>query len=255
MKKLLLLICCLLLIIGCGRPSFKKNNQPVRVIKFSDEKQIIKFNLDEGEKHQASIGDTLFIVSYYHLSPEVSVKFKSPLREQFPSRAIWSSRYYFTENNEIFFVYTTPGYQQGHIGIALNAKQEIEKSKQLVQLRGRGVLRKGRRWNLNGEGKIFEPIYDLSDAWAIRYGGFVNDNFLFEIIDKKDASVVEKIQTIAMPPKGYFEGFIVRGVIIKGIAGDKNGVIQYTFTHGSHTPAAPQAPQAPQDHTKGSISL
>lgn len=182
----------------------------------------------------ASIGDQLFTVSRYRKTTHTNeyIPFRAPTKLSFPVDAPWSATYKFKSNDSAneYLVYTTPLYYKGEIGVILNENYDVATAEPVVQLVG---AKEGRRWKLNGTGKFFqirssESTKNIETPWGVRFGGVNEGLYIFEIINKENSTVTDVIQTIKVTQKDFLQGFVLRGIYIKGKEPYKAGIIKFT---------------------------
>lgn len=182
----------------------------------------------------ASIGDQLFTVRRYKRTTHTKeyIPFRAPTKLSFPADASWSATYSFKNDDSVneYLVYTTPLYYKGEIGVILNDDYEIATTEPVVQLVG---AKEGRRWKLNGTGKFFrmsssESTQNIETPWGVRFGGVNEGLYIFEIINKENSTVTDVIQTIKVTQNDFLQGFVLRGIYIKGKEPYKAGIIKFT---------------------------
>lgn len=221
MKKLVLLL-SIILIQGCVYNSYTtKLNEPVQRKNISSYILLTDANPND-EILSATIGDELFVINRKTIGKSNTVIVKAPTGRDFPQDQVWSGTYKFNDGKYgDLYVFTTPAYYKGTIGVILDDNEQLTTNKPLVQLEG---LKVGRRWPLRSATDFF-AIY--TDNWALRYGGMNNGEFVFEIVNKLESSTTEVLQKVQVTDKNFYNGFNIRNVLIKGISADKFGVIKY----------------------------
>lgn len=183
------------------------------------------------DSQQASLGENLF-VSFQQkrkiVSKEVILQ-SSPLEASFPLNGNWIAKHKFKEGVEEYPIYTNASFYRGAIGVILDENYRLMTQAPLIQVAGNKA---GRRWRLP-EGQQFFGVIEneskeaLQSPWALRYGGLADNYYTFEITNQTDSTVIEVLQTIRISKKDFLGGFTVRGVFIKGLEHDSNGVIKY----------------------------
>ncbi len=226
MKKFFIICFLLLLVTGCASKSKSITRLTPPLPRNVDVKKITtEFSMKANEAHQISIGEELFRITRSSVAPEESVDFHAPGWNKFPSEAIWTGTHTFHDKAlGDLIVYTTRAYRKGSIGIILDLDGYPVTKKPLIQV---GGMKRGRRWGIQGTGRFLNPIYTFYESWGVRYGGLVDNFYLFEIVDKNEANISEIIQTIKIAPNVFLDGFIIRKVLIKGLEHDVKGVIKY----------------------------
>ncbi len=224
MKKLILLV-SIILLQGCVYNSYTtKLSEPVQRTTVNDYVLLTNTSSDNGV-FSATIGDELFIINRKVTGKNNKVIVKAPTGRPFPQAQKWSGTYKYNDGKSgDLYVFTTPDYYNGTIGVILDSNEKLATSKPLVQLEGSKM---GRRWPLRASTDFFD-IY--IDNWALRYGGMSDGKFIFEIINKFESSTTEVLQKIVVAKSDFYTGFNIRNVLIKGIEANKYGVIKYTLT-------------------------
>jgi hypothetical protein len=215
----------LLSIQGCSYNTYTTELSEPIVRKSPEHRFTSEFDVRPEGVQEASIGSELFRISRYEIGEYEFVRVKALTSETFPAIADWKGTHVYNDGKSgDLVVYTTPKYYRGAIGVILDSEDRIVSKAPLVQLNG---MKKGRRLKLSGEGKFFEISNKLIERWGLRYGGLSDNNYVFELFNKNDANVVEIIQSIQVTEKSFLDGFTVRGVFIKGLKKDTQGVITY----------------------------
>jgi len=229
--KVLLIICGLLvLVMGCashrGNSKITKLDKPI-LRENNGNKYTSVLNIMVNEKQSASIGDELFRITRRFNTPAESVRVKSSTYDSFPHKAIWKGTHlYHDDSLGDLIVYTTPAFYKGTLGVILDSKGHLATFAPIIQVKG-NLLKRGRRWKVNGTGQFFTPGSVPYESWGVRYGGLIDNVYIFEILNKNEANVIEIIQTIKITPKAFFDGFVIRKVFIEGLGKDINGIIKY----------------------------
>jgi hypothetical protein len=226
-----LILLFLVVLSGCSYTT-KLGNPIVRNI---PEHRFITTIDNVAKNGQASIGDELFSVSIYEIARKEFIAAKPPTGlEAFPIDATWTGTYTYNDGQSgDLIVYTTPDYYSGIMGVALDSKEQPPLKPFAVKVEG-SILRQRKRWwfnidkNSNPEGKFFASTNELIEQWGVRYGGLNDGDYIFEIINKNEAKTMEILQSIRITESSYLEGFVIRGVLIKGVKKDSQGVIQFT---------------------------
>ncbi|MGF1764035.1 hypothetical protein [Aliivibrio kagoshimensis] len=163
MKKLVLLL-PIMLIQGCVYNSYTtKLNEPVQRENISSY-ILLKNTNPNDEILSATIGEELFVINRKTIGKSNAVIVKAPTGRDFPQDQVWSGTYKYNDGESgDLYVYTTPTYYKGTIGVILDDNQQLTTKKPLVQLEGSKV---GRRWSLRSATDFF-AIY--ADNWALRY--------------------------------------------------------------------------------------
>lgn len=179
---------------------------------------------------EASIGDELFIMNRYITGKDEVVVKVPQTKRSFPIRSTWTGTH--TYNDGIsgdLIVYTTPDYYHEELGVILDSNEKLTTSHPIVQLKG---VNKGRRWKIinNHDNVFFKVPLENIDSWALRYGGKNDGKHIFEIVKKYESSTREVLQTIYINDKDFFNGFVIRKVLITGIRSTKHGVIEYKIS-------------------------
>ena len=76
---------------------------------------------------------------------------------------------------------------------------------------------------------FFKESIHLAESWGLRYSGKINNDYVFDIFNYPDSTKSTVLQTIAIPEQKFLSGFVVRGVFIKGLQVDTQGVIKCLF--------------------------
>jgi len=225
MSRIVLVVILGLIIQGCASKSYitKLDHPVVRAATYSDYFSSIDSN--NGDKLSASAGDELFVMNRYLSSSYELVLYIPPTGIKFPRRATWSGSHNFNDGKSgDLIVYTTSEYYDGNIGVILDKDEQLATDRPLVQING---LKKGRRWKLNGSGKFFTIPKKNIDSWALRYGGNINNQYVFEIINKHESKSTEVLQAIYINEDRLRKGFVIRDVLIQGVDIDDYGILQY----------------------------
>ncbi|RTR40189.1 hypothetical protein EKG38_05570 [Shewanella canadensis] len=227
MKNVFFLFSCLIL-QGCTYNSYTtKLEEPIKRDVVS-EQYLSSIDLNDKKYLSATIGDELFIMNRYITGKNEIITVNAPTGKKFPQNSTWTGTYKYNDGKSgDLIVYTTPEYYKGTIGVVLDENENLITDKPLVQLEG---TKKGRRWALNKTGKFFIITNDNIDNWALRYGGRNEGKYVFEIINKLESNTIDVLQTIYVTEKNFFNGFIIRNVLIKGISSNEYGVIQFEVT-------------------------
>lgn len=228
MFRILSILCVGIIIQGCvSNTHTTKLSTPI-------ERTTIKrdyfSSIDEKNEDllSASIGDNLFIMNRFLSSSKEVVKIIPPTGDKFPHRSIWKGTYKYNDGTSgDLTVYTTPDYYKGIIGVILDENDYPATDHPLVQVEG---IKTGRRWKLNAEEKFFTIPSKNIDRWALRYGGYNDNKYIFEIVNKYEAKNTEVLQTIYVDEEKFHQGFIIRNVLIQGLNADERGVIKYKIS-------------------------
>lgn len=187
----------------------------------------------------SSIGDVMFYVTKVETTDTKSESYAyvSTIKNNpfFPEKARWSSSYIYKDeiNNKNYRIYTTPRYFDGAIGVILDENFKPATEKPLIQVQGG---KKGRSWELEPIADTNQPFFRVVEkqstrivppVWGLRYGGFFSGKYTFEIVNKSESSSIEVLQSIEMPAKNFMAGFTIRGVRVKGVTPDSQGVITF----------------------------
>tara|TARA_B100000745_G_scaffold254744_1_gene177192 strand:- start:156 stop:890 length:735 start_codon:yes stop_codon:yes gene_type:complete len=184
---------------------------------------------------KASIGDTMFVYDEREITEATTRKIPhvSPLGHPFPENCNWYATHYLTKGRHAGLnIYTCKRYYRGDIGILLDADGVIQSHEPLIQVDG---LKEGRRWRMHSGGKFVQtkefkestPIGQ--QPWGLRFGGVINSNLVFDIVNQPESKVVDVLQTIQIEEKQFLEGFTVRGVFVQGLRVPEYGVIEFTI--------------------------
>lgn len=177
-----------------------------------------------GGIYSASLGDTLFAVHFYRIMEE-AITISPPVDlKPFPQPSSWSITHSLNE----YFVYTSPEYYSGEVGIVAFRDGKLPMKPELIQVVG---VKTGRRWPTD------KPTSDLlfarrrvgGPSWAVRYGGHKSGVTEVQIYDKKDASVSEVVQNLLILDQDLQQGVVIKGVMIKTDAPQERGIIKYTI--------------------------
>lgn len=192
----------------------------------------------------ATIGDLLFYVNKYDKQTIIktieieSPSYKPKLNNPFPKQATWTAYYQYTDDKfSNLLVFSTPNFYKAEIGIILDKNGYPATDKPLIQIIG---PRSGRRWEVDGDGPFFNNItkkkteeitktFNKNNTWALRYGGKIAENYLFDIINTNDPTVIEVLQKLIINEKNFMEGFIIKSILITGTKKDSKGKISYTL--------------------------
>lgn len=168
-----------------------------------------------GAPRTISIGDEM--VRYMrHGKRPVGLQF---LRKKVPT-AGWQAA--FRRDGQV--VYNNRRFYTGHIALKLDSDLNIIEAYQI------GGGKKWRKWD--GERKplfAYEPL--LIESWILRYGGKVGETYRFELVERPEDSQSDVIQPLIITEQAFSEGFVVRGVTIRGLGPDRNGVIDYEVSY------------------------
>lgn len=220
---------------GCAYTSYTTPLNPVETkstfSKTEKSEPYVKLSVD-GNEHFVSIGDNLFIKSEWInvTTHQVIIPYRGIKGYRLPSQTYWIAHSKYQEDaGESYKVYTTSSYYKGTIGIILDEDYYPKTDKPFVQVSG---LKKGRRWEVTGSGPFFvdelKTVEEkVGQSWGLRFGGLNNDMYIFEIINQSESTVVEVLQTIKVTEKDFFDGFVVRGILVKGTEPYKSGIIKY----------------------------
>ncbi len=186
------------------------------------------FDPEKRGEQSASIGDEIFVIRRYVIGERVEIRYKA-LDDigPFPNANTWvGTHIYDDKQGGRYTVYTSPLFYKGTVGVILDKDGEPATRKPLVQVAGGKI---GRRWRLQGTGKFFSLSNVLLEAWGARYGGKRGESYVFEILNKKDANVTEIIQSVQVTEADFLKGFTIKGVFVKGLSIDRQGVIRYSL--------------------------
>lgn len=224
MRKLILLF-FIILLQGCVYNSHTaKLNEPVQRKSVNNYVLLTDTNSNNGI-FSTTIGDELFVIHRYTTGKSNTVIAKAPTGKPFPQNQEWLGTYKYNDGKSgDLYVFTTPEYYNGTIGVILDSNEKLVTKKPLVQLEG---TKTGRRWALRSATNFFD-FY--TDDWALRYGGMSDGRFVFEIVNKLESNTTDVLQKILVTNSNFYTGFNIRNVLIKGIEVDKYGVIKYTLT-------------------------
>ena len=117
-------------------------------------------------------------------------------------------------------VWTHPGYYGGDIGAVLDDSGVVTLYVQT------GGAKKGRRWHAYRT-EFFDTTVNTVDHWMLRYGGRQGSDYKFEIVDHPDQKANNITQDFVVSEREFLEGFMVRGVSIKGLQSGDHGLISY----------------------------
>ncbi|KHA59829.1 hypothetical protein NL53_14470 [Vibrio variabilis] len=211
-----------------------KLDKPIKKPVLNEQKETkyySEISIDSNEK-TVSIGDELFnvvrhfeVIDLYEVIP-----FSSPTSTRFPQKQEWIATHEYNDgvSNDLL-VYTTPTYHGSQIGVILDDEYVLSTSEPLVQVSGG---KKGRRWELAGQGKFFsirEKTTRIPDEkpWGLRFGGVQSGTYVFEIINRSESTVIEVLQTLKVTEQDFMSGFVVRNVLVKGTRTYNSGVIGF----------------------------
>ncbi|MFT5674321.1 MAG: hypothetical protein ACI808_000236 [Paraglaciecola sp.] len=226
MSRIFSILFISLIVQGCVSHTTKLETPIERTIVKSD--YFSSIDSKHQEHLSASTGDELFVMNRFVPSSEEVVTIIPPTGRKFPHSSIWSGAYKYNDGiSGDLIVYTTPSYYDGTIGVILDANEKLATTHPLVQVEG---LKTGRRWKLNRNGTFFTVPLKNIDSWALRYGGYNDNKYIFEIVNKHDSKNTDVLQTIYVNAAKFRKGFIIRNVLIQGVNTDDFGVIQYKIS-------------------------
>ncbi len=183
-------------------------------------------------KTQASIGDSLFVVSRFNVKDSGSPAVKNLWGDPYPSlsKGSWYSSHTFSEEGKIYRVYTHSDFHEGTIGVILDEAMRIPFEEAFVRVTGSSP---GKRWKAISPADVGKPFFlgiKIFEKWGLRYSGKDGNLYVFDIFDRPNANVSTVIQTIKITERNFLSGFVVRGVKITGAAPDVGGVINFTYS-------------------------
>ncbi len=230
----------LLIVSGCVSPA-SKIKEPMPYI--TDQQSTFSiFRDDIAGPRSASMGEELFWVFNYRYLGSVLIKnYSCPTSEKYPQGFVWSGTHRIGSD----LVYTCEKYYLGQIGITLDNSGIPIGKRPLIQVSGN---KKGRSWKIQGEGKFFIPAIAYDGSWGVRYGGTLDGVYVFEICKSTESAVIEILQSLKVSEEAFLDGIIIRGVLLKGLAPDKNGVIRFDL-HGEQSPPPNDLPKFKVDET------
>ncbi|MFK7897864.1 MAG: hypothetical protein AB8G23_18660 [Myxococcota bacterium] len=164
-----------------------------------------------GESRRVSIGDEVVRYEVYGRMP-VGLRF---MGREVPV-AGWKAA--FTRDGKT--LYSNRRFFRGQIGLDLDEDLNIREAGQI------GGFKKWRTWD--GEGQplfAYKPL--LVESWILRYGGKVDNVYRFDLVEKLEDSQSDVIQPLRIEEASFLTGFVVRGVTLRGLVQDRNGVIEY----------------------------
>lgn len=189
--------------------------------------KVAEFDKPSGLPYSASLGDEVFRLKRVIYGNEYVVSVSSPVGTSFPYKATWKATHAFYSPEEgQYLVYTTPNFYAGIIGVILDRDLKLVTNKPVVQLEQR---RAGRRWGTATNQTFFSREKAVDKVWGLRYGGKRGNDFQFEVIDQTDPKEIEVVQELMITPDNFYTGFIVRGVLVKGLSESEHGVIRFQY--------------------------
>jgi hypothetical protein len=186
------------------------------------------FDTEKHGEQSASIGDEIFVIRRYMIGERAEIRYKAPDNiSPFPNATTWIGTHIYDDiKGGRYTVYTSPLFYKGSLGVILDKDGRPATREPLVQVAGGKT---GRRWQLQGIGQFFSRSDVLLEAWGVRYGGKRGESYVFEILNKKNANVIEIIQSVQVTEADFLKGFTIKGVFVKGLSIDRQGVIRYSL--------------------------
>jgi len=117
-------------------------------------------------------------------------------------------------------VYTNPAYYDGNIGAVLDSSERV-----VLYVQTSGV-RAGRRWRGSGT-PFFGRVMTTDEDWRLRYSGRNQTAYKFEIVNTREDKAILATQSFEVSEESFLDGFVVRGVLVKGTAAGTHGTIFY----------------------------
>ena len=121
-------------------------------------------------------------------------------------------------------MYTHKDYNNGEIGVILDPNGIMATKKPYVQVAGYVA----NRWGEEQPVPFFKRERTTIEVWGLRYGGKRGADYQFEVIDTVNPKEIEIVQEIMISPKEFASGFIVKGVLVRGISESGLGLLTYT---------------------------
>jgi hypothetical protein len=202
-------------------------------------REIALLDRDADAQHYASLGDTMFILDRYTLGEETIALIPPDRQKAFPKASTWSITHRYRET----YIYTSPFFYKGRIGIMADADGRLSNGGLLMQVRGG---KSGKTWRVESVSPghaFYQPIIDR-DTWGIRYGGKRGDATEFQIIDRTNPTVTQIIQSIAISDADLTKGFLVKGVLIRVTEQELHGAIKYKLIDTFSKKASQPLPSA-----------
>lgn len=214
-----------LAISGCAtyQPSTSPLDRPIKVPEFQEE-ILSECEHNCSNLNSASIGDDLFWVRRY-LKGQFEIVQLSPIKgHSYPPAQQWKGTHTYSDNGTPRVVYTAYGYMNGQVGVILDKDFNLVTTHPLVQVTG---AKSGRRWVAYSYRPFFERKTTLMESWGLRYAGKESGSYVFEVTDKRDPRKIEIVQEIKISKKEFLTGFVVKGMLIKGVEETELGIITF----------------------------
>ena len=174
----------------------------------------------------ASIGDVIFTITRYTkmLGEKIAVRPPGRLR-QFPSSGKWFATHsYNGPDGKGLVVYTNPNYYRGQLGVILDKEGLMATPNPFICVYG---PRTGRRYR-TPPGYTGRPFFvreeKVNDVWGLRYGGRRGESIQFEVLNQENPKEIEIVQDVLVSEDDFYVGFVVEGVLIKGLSFEKHGI-------------------------------
>lgn len=233
-KKQFMIIWALSLFFTIHGCAYSKYTTPLEtVIKRAAHEIKYKSNIDFDEiigERSSSIGDRMFLITRYtETSREVIIPTAPKGLQPLPNtESTWLGTYsYNGPDGQNLVVYTSPSYYNGQIGVILDDKDLMATINPFVCVRG---TKTGRRY-LTPPAYTGSPFFGqekkITEVWGLRYGGRRGKSFQFEVIDRENPKEIEIVQDILVSENEFFNGFVVKGVLVKGLSVGEYGTINF----------------------------
>lgn len=195
---------------GCvlRRVNIEEVSPPIEHISHQSQKLSI-FDRNSDSEHSVSLGEIMFILERTTFGNESIALIPPAGLKDFPALDTWKITHKYRDS----YIYTSPSYYRGQIGIMADVEGRLSNGGLLFQVSGGKT---GRTWRVTSKASglaFYHPIKE-TDIWGLRYGGKRGDGTEFQIIDRKNPNVTEVIQSIFILDGDLGRGFLVKGVMI-----------------------------------------
>lgn len=178
-----------------------------------------------GEDLTCSIGDVLFRIERYTLGDEILAVLPPRGLSPFPKKPTWEGTHTYNgpDGNDLI-VYTHKDYHSGRIGVILDRNGIMATKDPYIRVIGGAAD----RWSEERLVPFFKRKRTSIEVWGLIYGGKRDENYQFEVIDQVNPKEIEIVQEIMISPKEFSSGFIVKGVLVRGVSESELGLLTYT---------------------------
>ena len=181
---------------------------------------------EDGEELTCSIGDVLFHIERYSLGHEIPAVLPPRELEKFPTWGNWEGTHTYSDpNGTDLVVYTHKDYYKGDIGVILDCNGIMTTTRPYIQVSGTIIAK---RWGKKQPVAFFKRERESLEVWGLRYGGKRGSDYQFEVIDQINPKEIEIVQEIMISKEEYTKGFIVKGVLVRGVSESDLGLLTYT---------------------------